>query len=185
MKLLIPWGLLGLIGIAILIIIYIIKPNYQQKFVSSTYVWRLSRKYKKKKLPTSRLIDILIIICQILIVAICSMILAKPSQILKTQTEEPEVIAIIDSSASMKAKSGDETRFQRAVSKVRALATETFAANGKVSIIIADNSPYFLTQNVARIIKRRFSILSIRLRTLNALTVKPISTERLKCAKNL
>ena len=78
MKLLIPWGLLGLIGIAILIIIYIIKPNYQQKFVSSTYVWRLSRKYKKKKLPTSRLIDILIIICQILIVAICSMILAKP-----------------------------------------------------------------------------------------------------------
>lgn len=149
MKLLIPWGLLGLIGIAILIIIYIIKPNYQQKFISSTYVWRLSRKYKKKKLPTSRLIDILIIICQILIVAICSMILAKPSQILKTQTEEPEVIAIIDSSASMKAKSGDETRFQRAVSKVRTLATETFAANGKVSIIIADSSPYFLTQNVS------------------------------------
>ena len=27
MKLLIPWGLLGLIGITILIIIYIIKPN--------------------------------------------------------------------------------------------------------------------------------------------------------------
>lgn len=149
MKLLTPWGLLGLIGIAILIIIYIIKPNYQQKFITSTYVWRLSRKYKKKKLPTSRLRDILIIICQILIVTICAMILSKPSQILKTQTEEPEIIAIIDSSASMKAKSGDETRFQRAVSRVRALATETFAANGRVSIIVADNAPYFLTQNVS------------------------------------
>lgn len=148
MKLLTPWGLLGLIGVAVLIIIYIIKPNYQQKFISSTYVWRLSRKYKKKKLPTSRLRDILIIICQILIVTICAMILAKPSQILKAQTEEPEIIAIIDSSASMKAKSGDETRFQRAVNRVRTLATETFAANGKVSIIVADSSPYFLAQNV-------------------------------------
>ena len=51
MKLLAPLGLLGLIGIIILIIIYIIKPNYQSKFVSSTFVWKLSLKYKKKKIP--------------------------------------------------------------------------------------------------------------------------------------
>lgn len=149
MKLLTPWGLLGLIGIAILIIIYIIKPNYQQKFVSSTYVWRLSKKYKKKKLPTSRIRDIIIIICQILVVALCSMILAKPSEVLKLQPDEPEVVAIIDSSASMMTKTDDITRFQRAVSGVRALSNETFAANGRMSIIVADSSPYFIAQNVA------------------------------------
>ena len=51
MKLLAPLGLLGLLGVVALIIIYIIKPNYQQKFVSSTFVWKLSLKYRKRKIP--------------------------------------------------------------------------------------------------------------------------------------
>ena len=49
MSLLVPLGLLGLLGIIALIIIYIIKPNYQNKFISSTFIWKLSLKYKKKK----------------------------------------------------------------------------------------------------------------------------------------
>ena len=53
MKFLIPLGLLGLLGIIALIIIYIIKPNFQQKLISSTYMWRLSLKFKKKKIPLS------------------------------------------------------------------------------------------------------------------------------------
>lgn len=51
MNLLVPIGLLGLIGLLVLLIIYILKPNYQQKFVSSTYIWKLSLKYRKKKFP--------------------------------------------------------------------------------------------------------------------------------------
>ena len=50
MMLLTPLGLLGLIGLLIWLIIYIIKPNYQQKMISSTFVWKLSLKYKKKKM---------------------------------------------------------------------------------------------------------------------------------------
>ena len=96
MKLLTPLGLLGLIGIIILIIIYIIKPNYQQKMISSTYVWKLSLKYRKKKLPTSRLRDILLIIMQILAVTACSLILAQPSQILRIASENPEVVVIVN-----------------------------------------------------------------------------------------
>ena len=48
MSLLTPIGLLGFIGLVILFIIYIIKPNYQNKIISSTYVWTLSLKYRKK-----------------------------------------------------------------------------------------------------------------------------------------
>ena len=47
-------GLLGLIGVVALIIIYVIRPNYQQKTISSTYVWKLSLKKKKKKVPSTR-----------------------------------------------------------------------------------------------------------------------------------
>ena len=64
MSLLIPLGLLGLLGIVALIIIYIIKPNYQQKYITSTYVWQLAKKYRKKKIPLNRLRDILLIVCQ-------------------------------------------------------------------------------------------------------------------------
>ena len=35
-----PLGLLGLIGLIVLIIIYIIKPIFQNKIISSTYVWK-------------------------------------------------------------------------------------------------------------------------------------------------
>ena len=46
MSLLIPLGLLGLSGLLILLLIYILNPNYQQKLISSTYVWKISLKYK-------------------------------------------------------------------------------------------------------------------------------------------
>ena len=61
---LLPIGFLGLIGVALLIVIYIIKPNYQNKYVSTTFVWKLSLKYKKNRLPISRLNNIVTFICQ-------------------------------------------------------------------------------------------------------------------------
>ena len=78
MELLRPLGLLGLLGIAILILIYILKPNYQQKIISSTYVWKLSLKYRRKQVPINRLLSILLLILQILVIAACAMVLAQP-----------------------------------------------------------------------------------------------------------
>ena len=74
MELLRPLGLLGLLGIAILILIYILKPNYQQKIISSTYVWKLSLKYRRKQVPINRLLSILLLILQILVIAACAMV---------------------------------------------------------------------------------------------------------------
>ena len=51
MTLLTPLGLIALIGIPIVIIIYILKPKYQEKTINSTYIWKLSLKYRKRKLP--------------------------------------------------------------------------------------------------------------------------------------
>jgi len=145
-SLLVPLGLLGLIGIIVLIIIYILKPNYQQKFVSTTFVWKLSLKYRKKRIPVSKLRNILIIICQVLILTACAAILAQPALVVKEVETTPEVIAVIDASASMRAESMDETRYERAVQKTLQLADKTFEANGTVSVIIADNSAEFLSE---------------------------------------
>ena len=63
-----PIGLLGLIGIPILILIYILKSKYQEYSVSSTFLWELSEKFLTKKSPLSKFSGLLNLILQILTV---------------------------------------------------------------------------------------------------------------------
>lgn len=144
MTLLTPLGLLGLLGIVALILIYILRPNYQQKFVSSTFVWKLSLKYKKKRIPLSKLRNILLILCQVLILTACAFVLAQPNRVLKAEVEETEIIAIIDSSVSMRTASGGVSRFKRAVDGVKERAGDVYKNGGFVSVIVANVAPYTL-----------------------------------------
>lgn len=148
MTLLIPLGLLGLLSIAGLILIYIIKPNYQQKYISSTYVWALSLKLKKKRLPVSKLRNLLLILCQILFLVMCALALAQPAIITRAAVQEREIIAVIDSSASMRAATEGETRYERAIKQVAALSDEVFSVNGYVSVIVAGDTASVLAQRV-------------------------------------
>jgi len=149
MTLLTPLGLLGLLGVVALIIIYIIKPNYQQKYISSTFVWKLSLQYRKKRIPISKLRNLLLILCQILFLTICAIILTHPNTVIKTKIKEPEVIAIIDASASMRTSIDGESRFVRAVESAMQLSADTWDDHGYVSVIFADDTPdYLLEQRV-------------------------------------
>ena len=107
-----PLGFLGLIGLIILIIIYIIKPNYQQKIISSTFVWKLCLKYRRKKIPINHLRNLLIFICQVLIITACAMILAQPFLPADEIEEYTEKVVIIDASASMRAEIDGVTRLK-------------------------------------------------------------------------
>lgn len=145
MSLLAPLGLLGLLGTGVLIFIYLIKPNYQQKLVSSTYIWKLSLKYKKKRVPISRLRNILIFLCQFLALAAFGLLLAQPVIRHLTSTPKNEKVAIIDASASMMVESDGKTRFERAVDQVKELAEATLAqSDGALSVIVADSEAYLL-----------------------------------------
>ncbi len=141
-----PLGFLGLIGIVLLIVIYIIRPNYEKKMVSSTYVWKLSLKYRKRRLPISRLNNILTFLCQFLILTICGLLLAQPVIQHEKTGDENEKIIIIDASASMRVNDGGTTRFERAVQEAKLLAEQTFEQGGVVSVILADDKPQFLVQ---------------------------------------
>lgn len=148
MTLLVPLGLLGLLSLIVLLIIYILKPNYQQKFVSSTYIWKLSLKYRRKKIPTSKLRNLLIILCQVLILSSLAMLLAQPAKALIKRSDDAEVIAILDSSASMRTVTGDETRFERGISGIQDLSDRVLSGGGTVSVIIADKEASYLKQRV-------------------------------------
>ena len=144
MSLLLPLGLLGLIGLLVLLIIYLIKPNYQQKLLSSTFVWKLSLKYQKKRLPINKLRNILLLICQILIIVFLALILTQPAVQEERHLSSKEKVIVIDASASMLATTlyDDEhyTRFEEAVDGAMELAEKTFADDGMLTVILAGSN---------------------------------------------
>ncbi len=155
MSVLVPLGFLGLLGIGILVLIYLLKPNFQQKIISSTFVWKLSLRYKKKKIPINRFRQIILLICQILIITACAFLLSQPY----IPAEENivygvEEVVIIDASANMNAvhsgaTSDERTRFDRAIEKTLTLASDTiYEANGAITVILADESPRVIFNQV-------------------------------------
>ena len=143
-----PLGFLGLISVIVLIIIYIIKPNYQQKMISSTYIWKLSLKYKKRSIPINKLNNVLVFLCQLLILTICALLLAQPVIAEEKTGDEGERIIIIDASASMLVSNAQSTRFERAVGEARFLAEDTLENGGSVSLILASDTPEFMVQRL-------------------------------------
>ncbi len=135
MRFLAPLGLLGLLSIIALIIIYILKPKYQDRQVSSSFIWKLSLKYKRKKMPFEWLKSSLLLILQVLILLIITAILTKPHYALSTNTGEK--VVILDTSASMMAVSHGKTRLERAINEIENLAMRTIENNDKFSIILA------------------------------------------------
>lgn len=145
MKWLAPLGFLGLLGLLVLLLIYLIKPNFQKKAVSSTYVWKLSLKLKKRKNPINRLQDILLLICQIVAILSFTLVMAQP--VLHDFADENTVrkIAVIDASAAMRAEYEGETRFERAVNEVRALAEDAVNKEGEITVILAGEKAEFVS----------------------------------------
>lgn len=174
MTLLIPLGLLGLVSIIALIVIYIIKPNYQHKEVTSTYVWKLSLKYRKRRLPTSKLRNIFLILCQVLALVAGALVMAQPIIRDETKVLDTEVVAVIDASASMRAENDNGvTRFERAVNEVIGLSERVIAGGGYMSVILSDGNDSFLAQKAGLAAKDNLIL------TLNSLIE---SRDRLACS---
>ena len=144
-----PIGFLGLLGLVALIIIYIIKPNFQNKVISSTFIWKLSLKFRKKRLPMNKLNNILLFLCQCLILIICASLLAKPVIPFEKIGDENEKILVIDASANMMMANDMGTRFERAVAEVREQAEATMSNGGLVSVVLANNAPAFVVQRLS------------------------------------
>ena len=123
-----PMGLWGLATIPIVILIYLLRSRYKTKNVSSTFIWKRSLKYVKRRIPLNFIMSLLLIL-QILIVAVASVAIARPTMINPLKTEEE--IIILDASASMLTSNGETTRFDDAKKKIEE-ATENINPNHKM-----------------------------------------------------
>ena len=112
MRFLYPLGLLGLIGVPILIIIYIIKNKYTEQTIPSTYLWELSERFLKRKKRVNPLAGLLRLILQLRMVISLSFALAHPIVLLPNQAQE--LCFLIDASGSMNMTVDGESRLDRA-----------------------------------------------------------------------
>ena len=158
MGLLTPLGLLGLIGIPILIIIYIIKPKYHEKKISSTFIWRLSLKYRKRKIPLQWLQRSLLFFVQVLAIGLAALILARP--LMQVDAKDGEKVVILDVSASMNSTDGSTTRLDRAIEELYEYASKVNEEN-KLTVILADSTPEFLMQRETSASYAKFQISTI------------------------
>ena len=112
MTFLYPLGLLGLIGVPIVVLIYILRSKFNELTVTSTYIWTLSEKFFKRRNPLSGLTGIISLILQILTVILVSLAIARP--IFVVPNSASEYCFVIDASGSMNHKDGMRTRFEKA-----------------------------------------------------------------------
>ncbi len=131
-----PLGLLGLIGVPILIIIYIIKNKYTEKTIASTYIWTVSERFLKRKRPISQLVGLISLILQILAVIFISFAIAHPVIVEKGAAHE--YCFILDASGSMQATSGESTRFVVAKAEIENIINESLEGS-YYTLITVDN----------------------------------------------
>ncbi|MBQ3253212.1 MAG: VWA domain-containing protein [Acholeplasmatales bacterium] len=133
-----PLGLLGLIGVPILIIIYIIKSRYTEQMIPSNYIWNLSEKFLKKKKRRKRLTGLIALILQILTVVIISLTIAHPIIVIPESAND--YCFILDGSGSMQIKNGNKTRLQLGKEEIKELINDSLKGSTYSLIYIGDTT---------------------------------------------
>ena len=88
-------------------------------------------------MPVSRLRNILIFLCQMLVLASFAMLLARPVIPYVAETPKNEKVIILDASAGMRVSTGGETRFERAVREIRRQAESILSQDDMILSVIA------------------------------------------------
>ena len=133
-----PLGLLGLIGIPIVILIYILRSKYTEQTITSTYIWELSEKFLKRKNPLSGLTGLISLILQILIVTVVSLSIAKP--IFTLPGAAYDYCFVLDASGSMNIEQGKTTRFEVAKDEIVDLIKDAKDGSSFTLLCVADES---------------------------------------------
>lgn len=137
MTLVYPIALLGLLGVPILIIIYIIKNKYTEQTITSNYIWHMSEKFLKNRKPVSKLRGLISLILQCLMVVVLSLLLAHPKFVVKNGAKE--YCFILDGSASMNIASNNETRFDKAKNEISSLINKSYDGS-KYTLVYMGNA---------------------------------------------
>lgn len=133
-----PLGLLGLIGIPILIAIYIIKNKYTEQVVTSTYLWTLSERFLKKRLPINKLMGIISLILQIIAVLFISLAVSQP--VLFIRNAAHDYCFVLDGSGSMNIERDGVTRFETAKGEISAVINNSMKGSAYTLVFVGNTT---------------------------------------------
>ena len=133
-----PLGLLGLIGIPILIIVYLLKNKYTEQIVPSTYLWELSEKFLKKKKQKLLLSGLISLILQIVMVITISLLVAHP--ILTIPNTAKEYCFILDGSGSMNTITNEISKFEKGKEKIKEIVNNSSDGSEFTLIYVGENT---------------------------------------------
>lgn len=133
-----PLGLLGLIGIPVIILIYIIKSKYTEQTIASTYIWELSERFLKRRKPISKLTGIITLLLQIFTVLFVSVAIAHP--MFTVPASAKDIVFIVDASASMNMRQGDGTRFSGAQRRINGIIDGAGKGSSFSLVLVGDSA---------------------------------------------
>ncbi|RYZ05316.1 MAG: VWA domain-containing protein [Myxococcales bacterium] len=132
-----PQGLWLLGLLAPLVVLYILKVRRQKVTVASTWLWQAAARDLLAKSPWQRLRARLLLLIEALALLALGLALARPA-LSGGRVDAEHVALVIDTSASMLAKSGPETRF--AAAQAAALRVLSSLPPGADALLIAAGS---------------------------------------------
>lgn len=134
-------GLYSFLSLAILLLIYLIKPRPQEKVIPSL-MFLIKEFQKQKSFSFFRTIlrDILFLL-QLLMLIIIATAATHPFIETNKRVDTAYSVLIVDISASSNVREGLTTRFSRIIDEAKS------QMSGKVSIIAAQNAPYVLLEH--------------------------------------
>lgn len=156
MTFLYPLGLLGLIGVPILILIYILKNKYTEQVISSTYLWTLSERFLKRRIPIRRLTGIVSLILQLIAVVCISLAISRP--ILTLPNAANDYCFILDGSGSMNMSQKGSTRFELGKKEISSIIKKS-ADGSAYTIIFAGNKTDIIFEGVD---DKEFALTSLK-----------------------
>jgi hypothetical protein len=133
-----PLGLLGLIGVPIIILIYVLKNKYVEQIIPTTYIWTLSERFLRRRNPFSKIAGIISLILQLLLVVIISLTIAHPTFTLEGAASN--YTFIIDGSGSMNATLDGEARLERGKEEVKSIIRNSYNGSRYSCIYVADKT---------------------------------------------
>lgn len=142
MTLLSPLSLLSLFFVPLLILLYLLKIRRTDVFVPSIDLWQKIARDVQVQKPWQRLIVSLLLLLQIAILALFSIMIAKPA--IYGNKAAKNMILIIDTSASMAASDIAPSRLEYAKKKAIEIV-KGLTGNSKVTIITCSNKTNILS----------------------------------------
>jgi hypothetical protein len=138
-----PLALAALAALPIIVALHLLRPRPRRVSVASTWLWREALRERHRGLGLERLLRDLSLVLLLLFALVAALALAGPSWLVPAG-EAGDTVLVLDVSASMQARDGATTRFQRARAEARAVI-DALAPGARLLIMSSARQPRLLS----------------------------------------